>query len=110
MKARAGKQPIRVVIADDHPVIREGLTAILRSQNDIDLMSHHRAPKPRIIVMATYEDEEDIRRTLSAGAIGYILKAAPPRSIWQAVRAASGKDSRLSSGTRFETCLVASGR
>jgi DNA-binding NarL/FixJ family response regulator len=73
-------------------------------------MSHHRAPKPRIIVMATYEDEEDIRRTLSAGAIGYILKATPPRSIWQAVRAAAGKDSRLSSGTRFETCLVASGR
>jgi DNA-binding NarL/FixJ family response regulator len=150
MKASAGKQPIRVVIADDHPVIREGLTAILRSQNDIkvvaeaadgeeacqlcdqlspdvlmldlrmpkknalhaviELMSHHRAPKPRIIVMATYEDEEDIRRTLSAGAIGYILKAAPPRSIWQAVRAAAGKESRLSRGTRFETCLVASGR
>jgi DNA-binding NarL/FixJ family response regulator len=150
MKASAGKQPIRVVIADDHPVIREGLTAILRSQNDIkvvaeaadgeeacqlcdqlspdvlmldlrmpkknalqaviELMSHHRAPKPRIIVMATYEEEEDIHRTLSAGARGYVLKTAPPQYIRQAVLSAAGRESRLSRGTRFETCLVASGR
>src|SRR3981081_3930959 len=117
MKARAGKQPIRVVIAADHPAIREGLTAIFRSQNDIkvvaeaadgeeacqlydqfspdvplldlrmpkknalqaiiELMSKPRAPKP-LIVMATYEEEEDIHLTLSAGARGYVLKAASP--------------------------------
>jgi DNA-binding NarL/FixJ family response regulator len=147
MKARAGKQPIRVIIADDHPAIREGLAAIFRSQNDIkvvaeaadgeeacqlydelspdvlmldlrmpkknalqvviELISSPRAPKPRIIVMATYEEEEDIHRALRAGARGYVLKAASPESIWQAVRTAAGRESRLSSGNRFETCLVA---
>jgi two-component system, NarL family, response regulator len=110
MKARTATQPISVVIADDHPAIREGLAAVFRSQNDIkivaeaadgeeasqlydqfspdvlmldlrtpkknalqvviELMSSPRAPKPRIIVMATYEEEEDIHRTLSAGARG----------------------------------------
>src|ERR1700731_916824 len=146
MKARTGTQPIRVMIADDHPAIREGLAAVFRSQNDIkvvaeaadgeeacqlydqlspdvlvldlrmpkkdalqvviELMSSARAPKPRIIVMATYE-EEDIHRTLSAGARGYVLKAAPPEYIRQAVRTAAGRESLLSSENCLETCLVA---
>jgi DNA-binding NarL/FixJ family response regulator len=147
MKARTGTQPIRVIIADDHPAIREGLATIFRSQNDIavvaeatdgeeacrlydqlspdvllvdlrmpkkdalpaviELMSSHRAPKPRIIVMATYEEEEDIHRALSAGARGYVLKAGPPEYIRQAVRTAAGGESLLSSGNYFETRLVA---
>src|ERR1700736_55233 len=114
MKARTGTQPIRVMIADDHPAIREGLAAVFRSQNDIkvvpeaadgeeacqlydqlspdvlvldlrmpkkdalqvviELMSSARAPKPRIIVMASYEEEEHIDRTSSAGARGDLLK------------------------------------
>jgi DNA-binding NarL/FixJ family response regulator len=138
MKARTRRQPIRVIIADDHPAIREGLAAILRSQNDIEvvaeatdgeeacqlydelspdvllldlrmpkkdallavieLMSSPRVPKPGIIVMATYEEEEDIHRTLSAGARGYVLKAAPPEYIRRAVRRAAGRESLLSSG------------
>jgi DNA-binding NarL/FixJ family response regulator len=148
MKARTETQPIRVIIADDHPAIREGLAAIFRSQNDIkvvaeatdgeqacqlydhlspdvllldlrmpkkdalpaviELMSSPRAPKPRIIVMATYDEEEDIQRTLSAGARGYVLKAGPPEYIRQAVRTAAGGESMLSSGNYFETRLVAS--
>jgi two-component system NarL family response regulator len=147
MKSRTWTQPIRVIIADDHPAIREGLAAVFRSQNDIkvvaeaadgeeacqlynqlspdvllldlrmpkkdalqvviELMSSPRAPKPRIIVMATFEEEEDIHRTLSAGARGYVLKAGRPEYIRQAVRTAAGIESRLSSENRLETCLVA---
>jgi two-component system, NarL family, response regulator len=126
---KTGTQPVRVIIADDHPAIREGLAAIFSSQTDIkvvaeasdgeeacqlydqlspdvlvldlrmpkkdalqavnELMSSARAPKPRIIVMATYEEEEDIHRTLSAGARGYVLKTAPPQYIRQAVLSAA---------------------
>jgi len=32
-------QQIRVIIADDHPVVREGLAAILRSQEDIKVVA-----------------------------------------------------------------------
>jgi DNA-binding NarL/FixJ family response regulator len=60
-----------------------------------ELMSSTRAPKPRIIVMATYEEEEAIHHTLSAGARGYLLKAAPPQYIRQAVLAAAGRESRF---------------
>ena len=120
---------IRVLIADDHPVVREGLAAILRSEPDIqvvaeatdgvhacalydqhlpdvvildlrmprkdglqvvtELMSSRR-PKPRIIVMTTYETEEDVRRALHAGARGYLVKGALPEQILETVRRVAG--------------------
>jgi DNA-binding NarL/FixJ family response regulator len=119
-------EQIRVVIADDHPVAREGLSSILRSLEDVqvvaeaangkeacELYDQHspdvlivdlrmpekdglqvvtelmsgRARKPRIIVITTYESEEDIRRAVSAGAKGYLLKGADAEQIEEAVRA-----------------------
>jgi two-component system, NarL family, response regulator len=120
---------IRVLIADDHPVVREGLAAILRSEPDIqvvaeavdgvhacalydqhlpdvvildlrmprkdglqvvtELMSSRR-PKPRIIVMTTYETEEDVRRALQAGAKAYLVKGALPERILETVRRVAG--------------------
>src|ERR1700740_208715 len=108
-------EQIRVVIADDHPVARQGLSAILGSLDDVkvvaeaadgeeacqlyyryspdvlivdlrmpkkdglqvvDELMSGRPPKPQIIVITTYEDEEDIRRAVKAGAKGYLLKVA----------------------------------
>jgi two-component system, NarL family, response regulator len=120
---------IRVLIADDHPVVREGLAAILRSEPDLrvvaeatdgvhacalydqhlpdvvildlrmprkdglqvvtELMSSRR-PKPRIIVMTTYETEEDVRRALQAGAKAYLVKGALPERILETVRRVAG--------------------
>jgi DNA-binding NarL/FixJ family response regulator len=119
-------EQIRVVIADDHPVARQGLSAILGSLDDVkvvaeaadgeeacrlyyqyspdvllvdlrmpkkdglqvvnELMSS-RSSKPRIIVITTYEDEEDIRRAVKAGAKGYLVKVADCEQIEAAVRA-----------------------
>ena len=124
--AKTATNQIRVIIADDHPVVRAGLAAMLRSQKDIkvvaeatdgeevcelydqlspdvlmldlrmpkkdglqvvtELMSRAGVPKPRIIVMTTYESEEDVRRALRAGAKGYLVKGADAEQIRQAVR------------------------
>jgi two-component system, NarL family, response regulator len=37
--ADAITQPIRVLLADDHPVVRQGLAAILKSQKDIKIVA-----------------------------------------------------------------------
>lgn len=104
--------PITILTADDHPLIRDGLAAVLRADSgmqvvaeaangeeaieayarlrpDIVLMDLRmpvmdgltatRAiladdPNARIIVLTTYDGDEDIHRALSAGARGYILK------------------------------------
>jgi two-component system NarL family response regulator len=116
---------IRVLIADDHPVVREGLAAILRCEPDIKVVAEatdgvhacalydrhlpdvvvldlrmprkdglqvvnelmaSRRPKPRIIVMTTYETEDDVRRALQAGAKSYLVKGALPELILETVR------------------------
>src|SRR4029077_19146227 len=51
-----------------------------------ELMSRSGSPKPRIIVMSTYESEEDVRGGLRAGAKGYLVKGAGAQQIREAVR------------------------
>jgi len=131
---KTSPQEIRVMIADDHTVVRDGLAAILRSQKDIKLVAEatngeeacqlydqlspdilildlrmpkkdglqvvkelmsSRVPKPRIIVMTTYDSEEDIRQALSAGAKGYLVKEASRQQIWEAVRRVAAGQSLL---------------
>lgn len=125
---------ISVLIADDHPVVREGLAAIFKSQEDIkvvaeatngeealELCNQHapdvllldlrmpkkdglqvinevtarRLAKPRIIVMTTYESEEDIRRALKAGAKGYLVKGTAPQQIRESVRRVAAGETLL---------------
>src|SRR5258707_6525400 len=125
---------ITVIIADDHPVVREGLVAIFKSQNDIkvvaeatngaealELCNHHlpdvllldlrmpekdglqviteltarRLARPRVIVMTTYESEEDIRRALKAGAKGYLVKGTAPQQIRESGRRGAAGESLL---------------
>lgn len=129
--ASAPLDQIRIVLADDHPVARQGLSAILGSLDNVEVVAEAsngeeacelfrrhspdillvdlRMPekdglqvvdelmsgqqrKPRIIVITTYEDEDDICRAIRAGARGYLVKAADREQIEQTVRAvASGQ-------------------
>jgi DNA-binding NarL/FixJ family response regulator len=57
-----------------------------------ELMS--RTPPPKIIVLTTSEKQEDLRRSLTAGAKGYLIKGAEARQIWETIREVySGKSS-----------------
>jgi DNA-binding NarL/FixJ family response regulator len=104
--------PITILTADDHPLIRTGLAAVIgaepglkivgeaangeeaieayaRLQPEIVLMDLRMPvmdgltathtiladdPNARIIVLTTYDGDEDIHRALAAGARGYLLK------------------------------------
>lgn len=118
---------ISVILADDHPVVRDGLAAIVNQQADmavvaeacdgeeaVALYSQHKPdvmvldlrmpkldgvavvqrvleahPKARLLIMTTYDGDEDIFRSLSQGAKGYLLKDAPRQEILSAIRAVS---------------------
>jgi DNA-binding NarL/FixJ family response regulator len=118
---------IRVILADDHPVVRDGLAAMVNQQPDmevvaeagdgaaaIELYAQHlpdvmvldlrmpkcdgvtvvqhvleKYPKARLLIMTTYDGDEDIFRCLSQGAKGYLLKDAPRAEILAAIRAVS---------------------
>jgi two-component system, NarL family, response regulator len=72
-----------VLILDLRMPRKDGLQVVT------ELMSSRR-PKPRIIVMTTYETEEDVRRALHAGAKGYLVKGALPEQILETVRRVAG--------------------
>ena len=116
---------IRVLVVDDHPIVRAGLTTMLRSepgltpvgeaangteavvqfnelQPDVTLMDLRLpemmgveaitailkdSPEAHIIILTTYDGDEDIYRGLQAGAKGYLLKDSDRDELIAAVRA-----------------------
>ena len=60
-----------------------------------ELMSR-RVSKPRIVVMTSYDSEQNIRQTLSAGAKAFLLKRSHPQEIREAVRRVAQGESFLS--------------
>jgi DNA-binding NarL/FixJ family response regulator len=117
--------PIRILVFDDHTVVREGLVALIATQPDIeviggdkdgskalDLYRKHKPdvvlmdlgmpnadgqkataaickefPNARILILTVYEGDEDIYRTLQAGARGYLFKESLSSQLFDAIRA-----------------------
>ncbi len=121
---------IRVLVADDHPIVRSGIVALLQDAPDIDVVGQAAngleavqlagelspdlvvmdlrmpglggaeataqimasVPGVRVLVLMTYETDDDILPAIEAGASGYLVKAAPHDEILAGVRAvASGQ-------------------
>jgi two-component system, NarL family, response regulator len=119
--------PIRILIADDHPVVRSGIAAMLEIDPDanlqvvgqakngyemVDLFAQFQPdiglvdlrmpdmtgveaiaqirsqfPEARLIILTTYDGDEDIYRGLQAGAKGYLLKDTPREELLQCIQA-----------------------
>ncbi len=116
------KDPIRLIVADDHPSLRAGLVAILERQPDLKVIAEAgcgrevmesteaadvyildlrmpdgdgvetiksllaRDSAAKVLVLTTYDNEEDIFQALEAGARGYLLKDTTKEEIVEAVR------------------------
>jgi DNA-binding NarL/FixJ family response regulator len=115
--------PIRILIVDDHPVVLAGLTSMLSTQPDFEvvgsassgeealqmlrlgtadvmlldlrmpgmsgidtllaLKANHIHVRP--IILTSFETDEDIYRSVQAGAQGYLLKGAPQADVVEAI-------------------------
>lgn len=116
--------PIRLLIVDDHPVVRTGLRSMFESYAEVEVLNalasgeealeflrlnttdvvllDLRMPglsgldvlrslktqqsKVRIVILTSFELDEDIYQAVSAGADGYLLKNTPDEEIIKAVR------------------------
>jgi len=124
---------IRLLIADDHPVVRAGLLGMLGSEGDFEVVGEARdgqeavakaallepdvvlmdlrmpnldgvsattrirarQPHTQVLVLTTYDTDDDILRAVDAGAVGCLLKDAPREELFRAVRAAARGESVL---------------
>ncbi|MBX5479327.1 MAG: response regulator transcription factor [Pyrinomonas methylaliphatogenes] len=116
---------MRILIADDHFVVRMGLLALINTQPDmsvvaeastgkeaVELFRQHRPdialmdlrmpevngieaialirrefPDARLIVLSSYDGDEDIYRALQAGARAYLLKSMLRENVLETIRA-----------------------
>ena len=142
------RNSIRILIADDHYVVRMGLSALVETEPDLQVVGEasdgdqvvdlykklepdlvlmdlrmprsdgifatrvirEQFPKARILMLTTYDGDDDIHKALSAGASGYLLKNSTRESLIPAIRAvAAGQQwipqevaSRLAARKMFE--------
>jgi DNA-binding NarL/FixJ family response regulator len=127
------KDRIRILIADDHSVVREGMVSLVKRKPDmkvvaeasngreaVDLWKEHRPDitlldlrmpeldgvgaikeireldeNARIVVLTTFDGDEDIYRAIKAGAKGYMLKDTAREALMECIR-------KVHSG---ETCI-----
>jgi two-component system NarL family response regulator len=125
--------PIRILVVEDHHVVRQGLVALLNTVPDmsvvaegadgkqaVDLFRQHEPdvtlmdlrmpnmggvdavaqirqdyPAARIIVLTTFDGDEDIYRALQAGARAYLLKGMFGEELMDAIRAVHAGKSRI---------------
>jgi DNA-binding NarL/FixJ family response regulator len=57
---------------------------------------HTRNDAPRVIVLTTFDADEDVVRALGAGADGFLLKDTPPAEILAAIRRVADGEPMLS--------------
>ena len=77
LKAVADHQP-DVVLMDIRMPQMDGLEATARLE--------HQPSPPKVIVLTTFDADDDVSRALRAGASGFLLKDTPPSAIVDAVQ------------------------
>ncbi|MCQ4625794.1 response regulator transcription factor [Corynebacterium sp. CCUG 69979] len=133
---------IRVLLADDHEIVRLGLRAILEEADDIIVVGEVATAEgaiataqaggidvilmdlrfgagaqgarvttgaeatreiratmdnpPKVLVVTNYDTDVDILGAIEAGAVGYLLKDAPPAELLAAVRSTAKGDQAMS--------------
>jgi DNA-binding NarL/FixJ family response regulator len=113
---RAGLRMI-LETADDLTVVgdaadgRAAIEAVDRYRPDVVLMDlrmprldglaateaiRARPHPPSVVVLTTFDTDDDVFRALDAGAIGFLLKDTPPADLLRAVRTAAAGDAMLS--------------
>jgi DNA-binding NarL/FixJ family response regulator len=122
--AAGSRNAIRILVAEDHTIVRDGLVAVIEQESDMTVVSDagdgqravelwklHRPDvtlmdlrmpgvdgvnaiyqiravdsNARIILLTTYDGDEDIYRGLRAGAKSYLLKDVRREELFQCIR------------------------
>jgi len=128
-----GRQSLKVMLVEDHEVVREGLRMVLESTGDITIVAEattatqaianaakthpdvvvmdvrllegngieatreirNQAPRSRILMLTSFQDDEALFASIMAGAVGYLLKRVRSQELIGAIRAVAAGQSLL---------------
>jgi DNA-binding NarL/FixJ family response regulator len=126
-------EKIRILVVDDHHVVRQGIVALIKTVDDMTVVAEasngrealelfkehkpditimdlrlpvmsgveaitairHISPAARVIVLTTFDGDEDIYRALQAGARGYLLKDMFGDDLMDAIRSVHAGRSKI---------------
>jgi DNA-binding NarL/FixJ family response regulator len=103
--------PVRILIADDHTIVRQGLASLLNDQPDLKVIGQadngraavdktlelkKKVPKSKVLILSMYSHEHYIHELLESGVSGYLLKDSSGRDIINAIHAAMNNETFLS--------------
>ncbi|WP_308407097.1 response regulator transcription factor [Streptomyces sp. APSN-46.1] len=121
------ENPLRIVVVDDHTVMRAGVVALLAAEPTIEIVGEAGdgreaiglverlepdvalidlrmpvldgasataeilagRPRTRVLILTTYDTDEEIERAVEAGAIGYLLKDTTREQLVEAIHSAA---------------------
>ena len=133
MTGMSGTPPIRVLLADDQPLIRAGLVMVITDAPDIEVAGQAgtgaealrqvhdlrpdvvvmdirmpgldgieatrrikaEAPATKVLMLTTFDDDENVYGSLRAGASGFLLKDMALDDILAAVRVVAAGDALI---------------
>lgn len=136
---------IRILVADDHPVVRDGIVSIIEVEKDMRVVGQaedgveavelvekllpdivlldlrmprldgleaiaqirsRRGPS-KVVVLTTFESEQDVHLSLKAGARGYLLKDTCRQMLLETIRQVHGGKTCISPriGQRLVECM-----
>jgi DNA-binding NarL/FixJ family response regulator len=119
------KDKIRILLVDDHNVVREGLKALIEAADDMEVVGQAENGRegvalakrlvpdvivldiimpllngveatrqlvrsladPKILILSTYSEDEQVRQLIEAGASGYVVKQSATGELLAAIRA-----------------------
>ncbi len=126
-------EPIRILVAEDHHVVRQGLVALIKTVPDMTVVGEaadgaqavelfrkcrpdvtimdlrlpvmsgveaitairREFPSARVLVLTTFDGDENIFRALQAGARGYLLKDMFGEELMEAIRGVHAGKTRI---------------
>lgn len=130
----AAPKTVRIVLADDHDLVRSGVKALLSMISGVEVIAeardgseliallddvqpdivmtdismpgmdgitaiseiHARHPHVKMLVLSMYDTVDFVKRAVTSGACGYLMKDAPPFELEQAVRSVMATGSYFS--------------